>query len=436
MFFKKKTKIKNLEAEMQALSTQNLQLQNFIAQAGGVEAFNTAYAAQQAQYAHTTATRQLAKIQNRITEETNRYQELTSTLESEYQQRKTDLDEIKAIYEETNELLEAGITNYNNPAQSSMTVGVELDVVKARIKDMIRDKTAVTACPNFTFNDSAAKGKKFTNDMSKMMLRAYNAEAENCVLKAKAGNGESARKRLERCREQVQRLGSMIDLNISWEYHKLRLEELSLTIEYQNAKKREKEEERERRAQLREEQRAQAELEREKEKLVKQKTHYENVLQKLLDQGKKDEAQAYEEKINGIEKDIAEVDYRAANTSAGYVYVISNIGSFGEGMVKIGMTRRLEPLDRIRELSDASVPFNFDVHALFFSENASGVEAQLHRHFADRRVNLVNQRREFFAVPPAEVKEVLKDISGDLLEFIDVPDAEQYRLSEQIRKTL
>ena len=135
-----------------------------------------------------------------------------------------------------------------------------------------------------------------------------------------------------------------------------------------------------------------------------------------------------------MQRAIEDVDYRAANIRAGYVYVISNIGSFGETMVKVGMTRRLDPLDRIRELSDASVPFNFDVHAVFFSKDAVGIETALHARLANARVNVVNRRREFFAVTPLEVKAHLSELAGELLEFQDVADALEYRQSLQVRQ--
>jgi hypothetical protein len=95
------------------------------------------------------------------------------------------------------------------------------------------------------------------------------------------------------------------------------------------------------------------------------------------------------EQLSEVERAMDTMDYRAANIGAGYVYVISNIGSFGENLVKIGMTRRLDPMDRIRELSDASVPFNFDVHALFFSRDAVGIETALHERLENQRVNIV-----------------------------------------------
>ena len=142
-----------------------------------------------------------------------------------------------------------------------------------------------------------------------------------------------------------------------------------------------------------------------------------------------------EEKLEELQESIEDVEYRRANHRAGYVYVISNIGAFGERMVKIGLTRRLDPMDRIRELGDASVPFGFDVHALFFAEDAVEVEAELHRRFSQARVNRVNTRREFFYATPTEVREQLREIRGDLLEFVEVPEAEQYRTSLTIAET-
>ena len=300
---------------------------------------------------------------------------------------------------------------------------------------MIRDKVAIRAREGFTFNNSASQGRKFVADMSKMMLRAYNAEVENCVLTVKAGNGEAARKRLERTRDQVERLGSLINLRIDGRYHALRLEELDLSLRYQNAKKAEKEVEREEKARLREERKAQQELAQRRAKLDKEREHYQHVLQSLVDQGRTDEADEIRCQLEGLDKEIEKVDFRAANIRAGYVYVISNIGAFGDRMVKIGMTRRLDPMDRVRELGDASVPFGFDVHALFFSDDAVTVEADLHRRFADKRVNRVNTRREFFHASPAEVRDVLSEVAGNLLEFTEEPEAEQYRLSLQMAES-
>lgn len=135
------------------------------------------------------------------------------------------------------------------------------------------------------------------------------------------------------------------------------------------------------------------------------------------------------EQLAEVDRAIESVDYRAANIRAGYVYLVSNIGSFGEKMVKLGLTRRLDPMDRIRELSDASVPFNFDVHALFFSKDAIGIETAMHQRLANLRVNIVNRRREFFRATPLEVKAHLGELAGELLEFQELPEALEYRQS-------
>lgn len=124
---------------------------------------------------------------------------------------------------------------------------------------------------------------------------------------------------------------------------------------------------------------------------------------------------------------------QAQLTKCGYIYVISNIGSFGENIYKIGMTRRLEPMDRINELGDASVPFKFDVHALIFSENAPELEAKLHNHFKDKAVNLVNLKKEFFNVSLSEIEKVVHENYAEI-EFTQIAEAKDYRETLAIRK--
>jgi hypothetical protein len=118
------------------------------------------------------------------------------------------------------------------------------------------------------------------------------------------------------------------------------------------------------------------------------------------------------------------------------VYVISNYGAFGPKMVKIGMTRRLDPMDRVRELGDASVPFRYDVHALVFSEDAVGLETHLHHTLADQRVNRVNNRREFFYARPDEVKVILERLDIPMLSYVDDSEALEWRQSQTDRAGL
>ena len=330
------------------------------------------------------------------------------------------------------EFQEEGFYDYENPAENSVELSAKLAENKMKQKSMVKNKTAVHVTTGFTFNNSVSKGKKFLNDMSRMALSLYNAEAENCVKSVKAGNLDTSIKRLDRCHERIERFGKFIDLYITWEYQHLRIEELQLTAQYMQAVQAEKEAERERKAELREQAKAQKELEAEMTRLRKEQEHYQNVLEKMKEQGNHEEAAKLEARLAEIDKSINDVDYRAANIRAGYVYVISDVGAFGERMVKIGMTRRLDPMDRVRELSDASVPFKFDVHALFFSKDAVSLETMLHHEFEDRRVNKVNARKEFYYCTPQEVLDKLKEKNVAVVEYRVEPEAEEYRISRRI----
>ncbi|MCW2758121.1 MAG: hypothetical protein JWO46_1867 [Nocardioidaceae bacterium] len=322
-----------------------------------------------------------------------------------------------------------GLFDFEHPAESSASLATDLESLRSQIRQTNKIGNAITATSNFTFNNSAAKGRTFVNQMSRIMLRAYNAEAENAVKTVKAGNLASAQKRLSTAREQIARQGTMIDLAVTEQYHRLRLRELELAARHLQAVAAERELDRERRAELREQKVLEAEIKREKERLEKERGHYLNSIQRLRDAGDEDGAAALQTELDRVDSEIAQADYRVANIRAGYVYVISNLGSFGEGVVKIGMTRRLEPMDRIRELGDASVPFVFDVHALFFSDDAVTIEAMLHREFALQRLNKVNPRKEFFRVDPHAVLAALKEHKVSVLEFTTNAPAEHYRMS-------
>ena len=227
---------------------------------------------------------------------------------------------------------------------------------------------AVLAADMFTFGGPLAKGRKMTNDLGKLMLRAYNAEADNCVRSLRSGNIATATKRLDPAVQAIEKLGAIMEMRVNPDYHALRVPELELTADYQMKVQEEREQAREERELLREQKRAEQELAAERERLDKERTHYVTVLESLRASGDNTAADELATRLGQIEQAIEANDYRIANIRAGYVYVISNVGTFGPNVVKIGMTRRLEPRDRIRELGDASVPFLSDVHALFFSD--------------------------------------------------------------------
>jgi cell division septum initiation protein DivIVA len=328
-------------------------------------------------------------------------------------------------------LQDVGIYRYHHPLENATEYKDQLAALNEQIKEMVKGGSAVLASDMFTFNNSLAKGRKMTGEFSKLMLRAYNAEADNCVRALRAGNVVTAKKRLDSSVTAIAKLGSMMEMRINPHYHQLRYRELEMTADHLMKLQEEKEAAREERERLREERKAEQELAAERARLDKERNHYLNSLEALRAAGDEVGVSELSEKLSEIDQAIQQNDFRAANIRAGYVYVISNTGAFGSNMVKIGLTRRLEPMDRVRELGDASVPFPFDVHALFFSEDAVTVEAELHKAFAASRVNHVNQRREFFFATPEEVRQVLVEKVGNLLEFTDEPEATQYLQSKK-----
>lgn len=332
--------------------------------------------------------------------------------------------------EELAVLQEAGIYQYRHPLSDVVQYESALANIDDQIKALTKkDGGAVLAAVGWTVNGSEAQGRKMVNDFSKLMLRAFNAEADNLVRGLKPYKLASAIERLTKVSETIEKLGKTMSIRISEPYFKLRVRELELTADYLQKESEEKEVERLERERLREERKVQAEIERERMKLEKERQHFANALAVLEAKGDAEGAARVEAQMADVNRAIEDVDYRAANIRAGYVYVISNIGSFGEEMVKVGMTRRLDPMDRIRELSDASVPFNFDIHALFFSKDAVGIETAMHDRLSDHRVNTVNMRREFFRVSATHVKGHLADLAGELLQFQEVPEALEYRQS-------
>ncbi len=319
-----------------------------------------------------------------------------------------------------------------------------LTEVRQKQKDMVKSGKAVLGSTDWNVNGSITQGKKMIKDMQKLLLRAFNSECDGLIDKVKYNNYDSVKRRITSSMDAISKLGTVMRISISYPYYELKLEELDLAFEYRQKKQQEKEEQKELRAQMREEAKLQKALEEERKKLEKEQTHYENALHRLEEQLAKDPENAdllqkkaeLSASLDDVNKAIKDVDYREANKKAGYVYVISNIGAFGENVYKIGMTRRLDPTERVDELGDASVPFDFDIHAMIFSEDAPALEAALHQAFADRKLNMVNTRREFFNVTLDEIKEEISKNFDKTVDFVDVPDAEQFRVSQKMRQQI
>lgn len=363
----------------------------------------------------------------------SRKQELAA-IEQELLRATAELDSIRrqiVLADDLHGMQDVGIYEFAHPLDDAVAYKERLTHLRDRYKFLAKSGSAVRADTSWHVNGSYKEGQKMVRDMSKLMLRAYNAEADACVKVVRPHSVQSNISRLERARGAIAKLGTMMSISIASEYHLMRVDELRLTADYHAKVEAEKEAQRAERERLREEQRAVQELNRERAKLEGQRAQLERALQ-VAQSGDADPAVVSDlrRKLAAVEEGVKEVDARVANKRAGFVYVISNVGAFGPNMVKIGMTRRQDPMDRVRELGDASVPFKFDDHALVFSEDALGLESRLHAAFADRRVNKVNQRREFFYVGPAEVRAKLAEFEGEhLLAFREDATADEWRRS-------
>lgn len=360
-------------------------------------------------------------------------------LERHIAELRAEYDHLLAQVVETRELVllqEVGIYEYSHPLDSAAQYKDALEALQREIQACIKAGTGVTGTKKWAINGSEKDGAKMVADFCKLMLRAYNSEADNTVRTLKHYTLKPSIERLQKMRASISKLGSSMKIEITDNYHALRVRELELTADYLVKVAEEKEQQRDERARLKEAEAALRDFEREQSRLEKERSHYEAALRALQARGDTVAAEATALKLEEIQSAIDGVVARAANARAGYVYVISNIGAFGEEVVKIGLTRRLEPMDRVRELGDASVPFRFDVHALIFSDDAVTLETELHRHFAKRRVNLVNAHREFFYATPHEVKEILLALQGNLLSFTEVPEALEWHQSMTARKHL
>ena len=401
-----------------------------------------------------TLSRQIDNMQSMMTPEMQDAANLKNTIDALNQEAtslQATLEELNRQVEEKKKLLivideelqvqDFGLYKPQFDFASSLDYADRLAAVRNKQKDMIKRGTAVTGNMGWTVNGNARQGKKMVTDTQKLLLRAFNVECDEAVAKVKYTNYDASLQRIYKSAETISKLGSIMKIEITPHYISSKVEELRLAFEYRQKKQEEKEEQQAARAAMREAAKLQKEIEEQRRKYEKEQTHYQSAYDKICQQlqsspddqyliARKAELEAH---LSDIEKSLQDIDYREANQRAGYVYIISNIGSFGENVYKIGMTRRLDPQDRVDELGDASVPFNFDVHAMIFSDDAPALEAALHREFENKKVNMVNHRREFFHVTLDEIKRVIQANFDKTVEFIDVPDAEQFRVSKKMR---
>ncbi|NUM43021.1 MAG: DUF4041 domain-containing protein [Leptospiraceae bacterium] len=393
---------------------------------------------------------------------------LTSELNSEKEKAKNDLEKFKEWFTKSKEaanqevsILEKQIESLKQQVvilsdeiliqsfgfyeqrynlQNSEQYKLRLEDVRSKQKWLIKTEKAVVFPGNVSLMGSLADGEKFIQDFVKLILRSFNSECDTNIANVKFNNVKSLEKKIFNDYDALNKLGKRMNISIAKEYLNLKLDELYLCYEYQAKKEDEKEEQRLIREQMREEAKVQKEIEEIKAKIEKEEKHFAKALKNInnqLDKTKSEDERILLEKERGsilekmefLEKDKLDVYKREQNTRAGYVYVISNIGSFGENIFKIGVTRRFDPTERVDELGDASVPFRFDIHAMIFSDDAPALENALHKAFENRRLNMINRRREFFRVSLEEIEEIVKSNFNKPVEIMKIAEAPEYRES-------
>ncbi|EPV1975997.1 DUF4041 domain-containing protein [Escherichia coli] len=316
--------------------------------------------------------------------------------------------------------------------------GKELQKARELTKSLIKTNKAASC-------DYVEQNRR--NTAINFVLDAFNGRVDSILSKVKHNNFGKLSQEIKDAFQLVNYNGSAFrSAKISDIYLQARLNELKWGVAVNEIMLEEKEEQRRIKEQLREEERAR----REYEKAIKEAEKEEKAIQQAINKATKELMLANEEQRLALEQKIAELQLKyeeaeaknqraismAQQTRSGHVYIISNIGSFGEDVYKIGMTRRLEPLDRVRELGDASVPFSFDVHAMIYSDDAPSLENHLHKVFNEKQVNKINSRKEFFNVNLKEIKSVIEDMNINA-HWTMFAEAKEYRESlaiEQERK--
>lgn len=367
-------------------------------------------------------------------EEVTRARDEARRLDAELEARRKELRSV----EEALEIQSFGFYTPKYGFESSAQYSARLKGIRDDQQRMIKSDLAAPCETTWTVGGSASEGKKMVKQQAKLMLRAFNGECDAAITKVRYDNIVTMESRVQKAYTDINKLGEVQRVFISRRYLDLKLAELHLVHEHREKVEEEKQEQKRIRDQMREEQKALAEIEHAKAEAEKEEAAKSAALEKAkadlaADMATSKQHEKLEALVIRLENELksaieqkAKAIARAQLTRSGHVYVLSNVGSFGENVYKIGLTRRLDPYERVEELGDASVPFPFDVHAIIFAQDAPALEAKLHKAFADRRVNLVNLRKEYFKVTLDKIQEELKKHHG-LVSFTLTAEAEEYR---------
>lgn len=338
--------------------------------------------------------------------------------------------------EEILEMAELGIYRPHFDFGDSERFKAEIEKVRNDQKALIAAKKAVTGTEKWTVGGDAKAGERMVDRQVKLTMRAFNGEADAAISNARWNNVIAMEKRIRTSAETINKVNESMKVIVTPKYVDLKVRELRLVHEHREKQKLERDEASEQRR----EQREQDKLDRELEAAEREERKYQTLLDRAREEAARgsptkamqERIERLEQELNQASEDKERTKALAEQTKCGYVYVISNVGSFGEGVVKIGMTRRSEPEERVRELSSASVPFSFDIHAMAYSKVASELESRLHRKFNDRRVNVSNNRKEFFQCSVDEVEKAVREVMPEAT-FTRDREAREWRETVALR---
>ena len=309
--------------------------------------------------------------------------------------------------------------------------------INKKMEYMVADKLACTCRTEWTVNGSRTEGRKQTNHMIKMSLRLFNVESDNYISSINTrSNIANVKKKIQKSGDMVNKFCQTHHLTLHQEYIDYKIELATLVYEQVMKKQEEKEEARRQAEIIREQEKLEREIAKEREKLAKEVQQYQTEIDRLVatvDMETGEIVDDVAERLGELQEKIEELQAQdvtleeRVNNKAGWVYCITNNSM--PGSIKIGVTRRLNPQDRIDELGSASVPFRFNTNCVVFSEDAFALENQLHKAFHSKRVNRVNFRKEFFNVTTQEVEDYIKNNVDSTITFLHDLNNEEYLMS-------
>lgn len=382
----------------------------------------------------------LAQIEAKLVETKSALQSDINKLEIEQKAKQDELFKILSridLYSRVDEFTSVG--HFEEPSylyETSLRYADEIKIVRESQREMIKQRKAVPYPDDLILCSDKSLNKKILDGQANLLLLAFNVECDFLIEKVSPSNLSRTLDQIESKAEQLEKSCASLKCGFSIDYVDLKFKECGLEYEYKLKKQSEQEEQRLIREQMKEE----ARLQKQYEEAIKDAEREELLFRRLLDKAKEelDKASGNEysltlAKILELEARLREAEEKgqraksmAEQTRRGFVYVVSNIGAFGEGVYKIGLTRRLDPQERVDELGGASVPFRFDVHAMCYSEDAPALENTLHKYFHNRRINAVNFRKEFFRVSLDEIEAAIQNLVGTDVDFIKSVKASDY----------